>query len=864
MAISNSTDRFNGALAALAIKVPCVAVTNAPITLNAEQTVNGVAVVSLDRVLVKDQANQIENGIYVVSSSDWDRAPDWDGNRDVTKRTIIVCGRSGGASNVMYQQDEAGTIRVGTDATTFSTFFDPDAGTQDLQDVTTIGNFTDTGIILQGSGAAAGTLTQRDATDTDEVQLFLDGTDYNIQAVSGVVDFDIGLNATGLMNFHRPITTAFGLADRVYGNFGDLTPGSVSIGASADADHIVAVLSSTAGDQVGFVAQASVGANQHRVFFGVHDADVWGLAAWGTSNPTEFIIESGGESIIEATYNGSTRLYGNNTLMVTAESALVRVEAAMSMLEQTAAPADVPGRGQFWVKDDAPNVPMFTDDDGTDFPLIGGVTGAFNTFNYVYDTLTTGAGLPAGEFRINNGNFQGASSIHINDVDADGNDISAVLADMIFGGQVRLYDPTDPGNSYWIWSIDSVTPTDNTTYWTIGIDYVLGDVFPSIPDGTALQLEFLYDTNVERPSSSVTLGQLAYLDEGRYKGSGSLIKINPATPPSGGRLQLGTTSGLSTTSPQILRPMGAADTIMDFIYASDANNGLYQFYRQSTTPDEMGFGARIASVNTDLLIFDLSANVIVSAAAQFKIGEKGAAGAALAAYGEVWNLNNGAGELIFTDDVGADFPLSQPTVLWNAGNQKIQAGAALTSFESNNANDPAAGATQDVRLRLQNTAAETVAEIGFNSVAVLEIDSFVSGGGIEIRALDADVALFYAALEVARTKTAVTGGFEVNNTQTGGGFERVLTQSDTARAATTANFVEGLSAINKAADKVAGFMVFNTTTGAPVWATGNAATDVWNDATGATAHTPVITNHVIAVPVGSLTVTGNVPTAVVA
>jgi hypothetical protein len=36
------------------------------------------------------------------------------------------------------------------------------------------------------------------------------------------------------------------------------------------------------------------------------------------------------------------------------------------MNERAAAVADVAGDGQFWVRDDAPNVPMFTDDDGSD------------------------------------------------------------------------------------------------------------------------------------------------------------------------------------------------------------------------------------------------------------------------------------------------------------------------------------------------------------------------------------------------------------------------------------------------------------------------------------------------------------------
>lgn len=56
---------------------------------------------------------------------------------------------------------------------------------------------------------------------------------------------------------------------------------------------------------------------------------------------------------------------------------------------------------------------------------------------------------------------------------------------------------------------------------------------------------------------------------------------------------------------------------------------------------------------------------------------------------------------------------------------------------------------------------------------------------------------------------------------------------------TTAALAAIGNAINTTADKVAGYEVFNTTTGLPVWAVGAADGDVWNDATGATAHTPV-------------------------
>ena len=56
---------------------------------------------------------------------------------------------------------------------------------------------------------------------------------------------------------------------------------------------------------------------------------------------------------------------------------------------------------------------------------------------------------------------------------------------------------------------------------------------------------------------------------------------------------------------------------------------------------------------------------------------------------------------------------------------------------------------------------------------------------------------------------------------------------------TTAALEAIADAINTSASKLAGTVLFNTTTSQPVWAIGSADGDVWVDATGATAHTPV-------------------------
>jgi hypothetical protein len=113
------TDRLNGIQAGLAVKAPARAVTSSAIALSGEQTVNGVAVVAGDRVLVKDQADTTANGIYVVSTSAWERAADFDGNRDAVQGTLVVVYNNI-ALGVLYQLTTANPVVFGTSHITFT------------------------------------------------------------------------------------------------------------------------------------------------------------------------------------------------------------------------------------------------------------------------------------------------------------------------------------------------------------------------------------------------------------------------------------------------------------------------------------------------------------------------------------------------------------------------------------------------------------------------------------------------------------------------------------------------------------------------------------------------------------------------
>lgn len=89
--VSTITDMFYGISSSVAVKAPVkVATTGANITMNGTQTIDGIALVIGDRVLVKDQADETTNGIYNVQSGNWTRDADADGNNDFVDGTMVI------------------------------------------------------------------------------------------------------------------------------------------------------------------------------------------------------------------------------------------------------------------------------------------------------------------------------------------------------------------------------------------------------------------------------------------------------------------------------------------------------------------------------------------------------------------------------------------------------------------------------------------------------------------------------------------------------------------------------------------------------------------------------------------------------
>lgn len=136
------TDLRRGINAGAAFKIPCKVATTAAISLSGLQTIDSIAVVADDSVLVKNQADATTNGIYWAASGQWQRRPDFNGYFDAKHGTLVWVNQ--GTTNALT------LWRVSTS--------DISAGQGPLPDGTSSIAFTE--VELGGVGGGGSTLLQ--------------------------------------------------------------------------------------------------------------------------------------------------------------------------------------------------------------------------------------------------------------------------------------------------------------------------------------------------------------------------------------------------------------------------------------------------------------------------------------------------------------------------------------------------------------------------------------------------------------------------------------------------------------------------------------------------------------------------------
>jgi hypothetical protein len=148
----------DAARSGLDVKQSVRVATTENITLSGEQTIDGVAVVFPNRVLVKNQSSAAENGIYVVSDSTWSRAEDANSDAEVTSGmfTFVTEGTVNDNSGWVLTTND--TIILGTTELSFVQF--SGAG-----QITAGDGLTKTGNTIDAVGTADRIIVNADSID---------------------------------------------------------------------------------------------------------------------------------------------------------------------------------------------------------------------------------------------------------------------------------------------------------------------------------------------------------------------------------------------------------------------------------------------------------------------------------------------------------------------------------------------------------------------------------------------------------------------------------------------------------------------------------------------------------------------------
>jgi len=109
----------DAAIVGISWKQPVRAATTTNITLSGAQTIDTVSVVAGDRVLVKDQSTQANNGIYIVGTP-WTRSPDADIWDELVSAMVFV--ESGGQAGAAFYCPVQPGGTLGVTAITWSNF----------------------------------------------------------------------------------------------------------------------------------------------------------------------------------------------------------------------------------------------------------------------------------------------------------------------------------------------------------------------------------------------------------------------------------------------------------------------------------------------------------------------------------------------------------------------------------------------------------------------------------------------------------------------------------------------------------------------------------------------------------------------
>lgn len=195
----------------LSWKTSVIAGTTANITLSGPQTIDGVAVVAGQRVLVKNQTATQDNGIYVVNAGAWVRATDMDSTTPVNEingAAVFVEQGTLNADTAWVQIDDV--VTLGTDPVQFVQFAGAGAYTAGNGLTLTGNQFSLSSPVSVANGGTA-----LSTTPTNGQLLIGNGTNYTLAGITAGTGVSVTNGAGSITVANTGVLSITGTANQI-------------------------------------------------------------------------------------------------------------------------------------------------------------------------------------------------------------------------------------------------------------------------------------------------------------------------------------------------------------------------------------------------------------------------------------------------------------------------------------------------------------------------------------------------------------------------------------------------------------------------------------------------------------------------
>ena len=276
------------------------------------------------------------------------------------------------------------------------------------------------------------------------------------------------------------------------------------------------------------------------------------------------------------------------------------------------------------------------------------------TGNFLFDADVSGSDPENDSIKFNNATPASITSCRIALTDLDGLLIADLTSLSLVGSRMRVWDEQDPTQLQEF--VVSTVPALDVDHFEFTVDFIAGTA--SMPaDDKRLRVQFELTSFLGAGITSNNQNSTLFWDTDRQWSGTDSIQVNPSTPEVGGRMRSPGSGVTDVSRAMVFHNVG--NDVGGTLYAeTEANQGFYLFADFNGSPRTWEFGYDDGSFNGIVAFEDSPLGFIIFAGARWLVGEKSAAGADVAGFGQFWTRDDAPNTPMFTDDAGNDFELN--------------------------------------------------------------------------------------------------------------------------------------------------------------------------------------------------------------